>query len=165
MEHRSSSPPVLQNSVPLDDADRKILRELQQDATPSLDRLAKKTGVSKTKAWNRIHRLEREGVILRQVVIVDPERVGMPETFFIGIRTNQHNAEWLDAFTRAVRDMPEILEAHRLAGERDYLLKGQVPSTREFDAFYKRLVAQIDLYDVTSNLSMEVLKHETALPL
>lgn len=151
--------------VSLDEADRKILRALQRDATSSLDRLAKKIGVSKTKVWNRIHRLQREGVIVRQAAVLDPARVGLAETFFIGVRTNQHNAQWLESFSRIVRETPEILEAHRLAGETDYLLKVQVASTRDFDEFYKRLVARIDLYNVTSSLSMEVLKYETALPI
>ncbi|MEM7405035.1 MAG: Lrp/AsnC family transcriptional regulator [Pseudomonadota bacterium] len=152
------------DTVTLDELDRNILRELQQDATPSLERLAKRVGGSKTAVWNRIHRLEQEGVILRRAALVDPQRVGLAETFFISIRTNQHNAQWTSQFIQIVQEMPEILEAHRLAGETDYLLKVHVASTREFDTFYKRLVASIDLYNVTSNLSMEVMKHETALP-
>ena len=149
----------------LDTLDRNILRELQIDATPSLERLAKKVGGSKTSVWDRIHRLEQNGVILRRAAVLDPVQVGLPETFFISIRTSQHNATWLEKFIAIIHDMPEILEAHRLAGETDYMLKVHVASTREFDDFYKRLVAGIDLYNVTSNLSMEVLKSETALPI
>ena len=148
----------------LDETDRAILRQLQRDASQSMERVARKVGVSKTSVWNRVQRLQEDGVILRHTVLLDPERAGIPETFFISVRTDQHNAEWLDAFSRLVKTMPEILEAHRLAGSIDYLLKVQVASTREFDAFYKRLVANIHLFDVTSSLSMEVLKHETALP-
>ena len=149
----------------LDTLDRNILRELQIDATPSLERLAKKIGGSKTSVWNRIHRLEQNGVILRRAAVLDPVQVGLSETFFISIRTSQHNATWLEKFIAIIHDMPEILEAHRLAGETDYMLKVHVASTREFDDFYKRLVAGIDLYNVTSNLSMEVLRSETALPI
>ena len=148
----------------LDEVDRKILRVLQRDASISMERLAKKIGVSKTAAWNRVQRMQKEKVILRHAVLLDPQQVGLAETFFIAIRTNQHNADWLKRFSHIVNDTPEILEAHRLAGETDYLLKVQAPSTREFDKFYQRLVANIDLYNVTSSLSMEVLKHETALP-
>ena len=153
-----------ENAVSLDALDRKILRELQKDATQSLERLAKRVGGSKTAIWNRIHRLERDGVIVKRAAILDPERLGLTETFFIAIRTNQHNADWLKSFTQIVRTLPEITEAHRLAGETDYLLKVQVGSTREFDVFYKTLVAEIDLYNVTSNLSMEVLKSDMGLP-
>jgi Lrp/AsnC family transcriptional regulator len=149
----------------IDETDRKILRELQRDSTPSLERLARKVGASKTAVWNRIQRLQRDGVILRQAAVLDPARVGLAETFFIAVRTNHHNAAWLERFSRTVQGMPEILEAHRLAGHTDYLLKVQVASTREFDECYNRLVAEIDLFDVTSSLSMECLKNETALPI
>ncbi|MFT5394060.1 MAG: Lrp/AsnC family transcriptional regulator [Gammaproteobacteria bacterium] len=150
--------------APIDEVDRKILRALQQDATVSMERLAKNVGVSKTAAWNRVQRMQQHKIILRQAVVVDPQRVGLAETFFISIRTNQHNALWLEHFSAIVKGTTAILEAHRLAGDADYLLKVQVSSTREFDLFYKQLVASIDLYNVTSSLSMEVLKHETALP-
>lgn len=150
--------------TPLDETDRAILRALQLDASQSMDRVAQKVGISKTSVWNRVQRLQRERVILRQTVILDPARAGIPETFFISVRTDQHNAQWLDEFSRLIESMPEVLEAHRLAGNIDYLLKVQVPSTRAFDAFYKKLVASIHLFDVSSSLSMEVLKHETALP-
>ena len=151
--------------APLDEADRAILRLLQQDASVSMDRIASKVGVSKTSVWNRVQRLTRDGVIVRHTIIVNPARAGLAETFFIEVRTDQHNAKWLEEFAALVHSTPEIMEAHRLAGRIDYLLKVQVASTRDFDAFYKRLVARIHLFDVSSSLSMEVLKHETALPL
>jgi len=149
----------------LDDIDRRILRILQQDATISFERLAKKVNISKTAVWNRIQRLQQSGVIVRQAAIVDGARAGLREVFFVTIRTNSHDAVWLDNFHRAIQEMPEIQEAHRLAGEIDYILKVRVPSTADFDAFYKRLIARISIYNVTSSLSMEVLKEETALPI
>jgi Lrp/AsnC family transcriptional regulator len=148
----------------LDETDRKILRIMQQDATISFERLAKKVNISKTAVWNRIQRLQQSGVIIRQAAIVDGRRAGLREVFFVTIRTNSHDASWLEDFHRAIQEMPEIQEAHRLAGEIDYLLKVRVASTAEFDAFYKRLVSRIAIYNVTSSLSMEVLKDETALP-
>jgi len=151
--------------VTLDEQDLMILRLLQRDATPSLDRVATKVGLSKTSVWNRIQRLQQHGVILRQAAVLDPARVGLTETFFIAIRTSHHNADWLGKFSETIADMPEVTEAHRLAGDIDYLLKVQVPSTRDFDTFYQRLVASIDLFNVTSSLSMEVLKYDTALPI
>jgi len=95
---------------------------------------------------------------------VDPISVGLPETFFIAIKTNQHEDSWLASFDAVVHKHPEIVEVHRLAGDTDYLIKVQVASTRDFDNLYKAVVSEIDLYSVTSSLSMEVLKYETALP-
>ena len=149
----------------MDDTDRKILRRLQVDASLPLERLAQTIGLSKTSVWNRIQKMRDEGVITAQVMLVDPDRAGLPETFFIAIRTDQHNADWLSRFAKAVEDMPEITEAHRMAGDVDYLLKVQVSDTRAFDAFYKRLVARVELHSVTSMLSMERIKSSPALPL
>ncbi len=149
----------------LDKVDRLILRQMQRDATWSMERIAKLVGVSKTAAWNRVQRLFETGVIKRQVGVLDPALVGLYETFFIAIKTNQHQQNWLQQFHDVIQKHPEIVEVHRLAGDVDYLVKVQVPSTRDFDELYKKIVAEVDLYSVTSSLSMEVMKHETALPI
>lgn len=149
----------------LDKIDRQILRQMQSDATWSMERIAQHVGVSKTAAWNRVQRLFEAGVIKRQVGVLDPALVGLYETFFIAIKTNQHQQNWLQQFNAVVQKHPEIVEVHRLAGDVDYLVKVQVSSTRDFDELYKKIVAEVDLYSVTSSLSMEVMKHETALPI
>jgi Lrp/AsnC family transcriptional regulator len=153
------------NPVHLDDLDRKILAALQRDATRSLDALARDLGASKTPVWNRIRRLREAGVIAREVVVLDPEAVGLPVCFFVLVRTAQHEPDWLDRFTRAVRSMPEIVSAHRLAGEIDYILQVRVSDPRAYDGFYRRLIAQVSIFNVTSLLSMEEMKATTELPL
>jgi len=149
----------------MDQIDQKLLAQLQLDATWSMDRLAKLAGVSKTAAWNRVQKLQQEGVIRKQVALLDADKVGLPETFFVAIKTNQHQEKWLAKFVSVMRQHPEIVEVHRLAGDVDYLVKVQVASTRDFDELYKKVVSEIDLYSVTSSLSMEVVKQETALPI
>ena len=149
----------------IDKDDRKILAQVQRDATRSLERIAAKIGLSKTTIWNRLQKLTQNGTILRQAAILDPVKIGLKETFFVSVRTSQHDEAWLTRFQAAITDMPEITEAHRLAGTLDYLLKVQVPSTTAFDAFYKRLVARVPIYDVSSSLSMEEMKRSLDLPL
>jgi len=155
---------VRRTTISLDEVDRKILRLLQRDSTTSLEQISRKVGISKTAIWNRIQRLQQGKVILKQVAFLDASLVGLHETFFVVVKTSQHNAEWLRAFNKAVKEMPEITEAHRLAGDMDYILKVQVASTRAYDEFYKRLISKVAMSSVTSCLSMETLKHETALP-
>jgi len=156
---------TIKTPVKLDETDRSILTQMQKDATWSMDRLAKLVGVSKTAAWNRVQRLIETGAIKRQVAVLDPHIIGLQETFFIAVKTNQHQQDWLEKFDAVIQLWPEIVEAHRLAGDIDYLIKVQVASTRDFDELYKKMVAEVDLYSVTSSLSMEIMKHETALPL
>lgn len=151
--------------VTLDELDRKILRALQRDATRSIDSLASELATSRTPVWSRIQKLRKAGVIEKQVVLVNPAAVGLDEIFFVAVKTDQHEPGWLALFSDAVAQMPEILEAHRMAGEIDYLLKVQVRGTADFDRFYKALIGRVKLHNVNSSLSMECLKRTTELDL
>ncbi len=155
---------MVKQTAELSGLDRKILRILQVEANMPLDRVAEAVGSSRTAVWNRIKRFETAGLIQRYSVVLDPELAGVPETFYVTIRTNRHDTEWLQKFSDAVADLPEILEAHRLAGENDYMLKVQVPTTRDYDGFYRRLIDRVEIYNVTSHLSMETLKANAPLP-
>ena len=149
----------------LDELDRKILGALQEDAEQSLDEIARQVGSSKTPVWNRIRRMREQGVIKRQTAILDPEELGLEACFFVLIRTSEHEAGWERRFLDVVRRRPEVLEAHRLAGDVDYILKVWVKNARAYDAFYQALIAEVKIYNVTALLSMEEIKMTTALPL
>ncbi|MCB2135676.1 MAG: Lrp/AsnC family transcriptional regulator [Rhodobacteraceae bacterium] len=152
-------------SVRLDDLDRKILVELQDDASQSLDEIARKVGSSKTPVWNRVRKLREAGVIRRQTVLLDPEALGLEACFFVLIRTSEHEAGWQKAFLKTLQDRPEVLEAHRLAGDIDYILKVRVKNARAYDTFYQALISEVRIYNVTALLSMEEIKSTTLLPL
>jgi Lrp/AsnC family transcriptional regulator len=149
----------------LDDLDRNILSLLQQDASLALDEIARRVGASKTPVWNRIRKMRAAGIIKAEVAILDPDKLGLESCFFVLIRTSQHDADCLDRFLRAVQSRPEVMEAHRLAGDIDYILKVRVPNARAYDAFYRALIKEVSIFNVTSSLSMEEIKHTTALPL
>ncbi|MGY6550259.1 MAG: Lrp/AsnC family transcriptional regulator [Roseinatronobacter sp.] len=149
----------------LDDLDRRILAELQQDATQSLDDIAQKVNSSKTPVWNRIRKLRKSGVIARDTVLLDPEALGLEACFFVLVRTSAHEADWQKRFLTAVRARPEVLEAHRLAGDIDYILKVRVPNARAYDTFYQALISEVSIYNVTALLSMEEIKFTTQMPL
>ncbi|MBD3678335.1 MAG: Lrp/AsnC family transcriptional regulator [Rhodobacteraceae bacterium] len=151
-------------SVQLDAIDRKILGELQHDASQSLDEIAKKVGSSKTPVWNRIRKLRDAGVIGQQTVILDPEALGLEACFFVLIRTSEHEADWQHKFLAALKARPEVLEAHRLAGEIDYILKVRVKNAKAYDEFYQALISEVRIYNVTALLSMEEIKSTTVLP-
>ena len=155
----------MQQNPNLSDLDRRILRVLQTEANLPLDQIASTVGASRTAVWNRIKKFEASGLIIRYQTLLDPELAGLGQTFFVMVSTNQHDKEWLDRFSAAVSDMPEIVEAHRLAGEIDYILKVQVASARDYDEFYRRLIERLSIYKVTSQLSMETLKTSAPHPL
>ncbi|SLN22932.1 Leucine-responsive regulatory protein [Pseudoruegeria aquimaris] len=152
-------------SVRLDEIDRKILGELQRDASQSLDEIARKVGSSKTPVWNRIRKLKEGGIIRQQTVFLDAEALGFEACFFVLIRTSEHEAEWQQKFLKALKERPEVQEAHRLAGDIDYILKVRVKNARAYDEFYQALISEVRIYNVTALLSMEELKSTTMLPL
>ncbi len=149
----------------IDEMDRKILVEMQKDAGRSLDELAKAVGSSKTPVWNRIRKMREAGVIGQQTVILDAEALGFEATFFVLIRTSEHEADWQRKFLAALRARPEVMEAHRLAGDIDYILKVRVRNARAYDTFYQALISEVRIYNVTALLSMEEIKATTMLPL
>ncbi|OIQ45129.1 MAG: ArsR family transcriptional regulator [Roseobacter sp. MedPE-SW] len=152
-------------TVRIDATDRKILAELQRDAGQSLDEIAKQVGSSKTPVWNRIRKLRESGVIGQQTVMLDAEALGFEACFFVLIRTSEHEADWQAKFLKALRDRPEVQEAHRLAGDIDYILKVRVQNARAYDVFYQALISEVKVHNVTALLSMEEIKSTTMLPL
>ena len=152
-------------SVQLDEVDRKSLTELQEDSGQSLDEIARRVGSSKTPVWNRIRKMREAGLIRRQTVILDPEALGLEACFFVLIRTSEHEAEWQKKFLETLKRRPEVLEAHRLAGDIDYILKVRVKNARAYDTFYQALISEVRIYNVTALLSMEEIKSTTMLPL
>ncbi len=147
----------------MDFIDKTLIRLLQQDSTLSLDELAKRTGSTKTPIWNRIKKLKQRGVIRREVALCDPESLGLNACFFILIQTSEHDATWQQQFLDAVQSRHEVMEAHRLAGEVDYLLKVRVGDAKAYDRFYQSLIAEVKIFKVTALLSMEEIKYSTAL--
>jgi Lrp/AsnC family transcriptional regulator len=164
VESPSRKPETAQSPVRLDDVDRRILRELQRDAGQSLEEIARAVGSSKTPVWNRIRKMRDAGIVGKQTVILDAEALGFEACFFVLVRTSEHETAWQADFLEAVRERPEVQEAHRLAGDIDYILKVRVKNARAYDAFYQALISQVKVHNVTALLSMEEIKATTALP-
>jgi Lrp/AsnC family transcriptional regulator len=151
--------------VVMDEMDINILRLLQADSSLTVTEIAKQVGLSASPCWKRISRLESEGIIKYQAAVLDGQKLGVSLTVFMSIRTGVHSGEWLEDFAKFVKDMPEVQEFHRMAGEVDYLLKIVVTDMDRFDKFYKNMVEKVALRDVTSSFSMEAIKQTTALPI
>jgi Lrp/AsnC family transcriptional regulator len=149
----------------LDSFDKKILDCLQDNADLPLAEVAKRVGLSTTPCWRRINRLQEEGVVRSRVALLDRKAVNAHVTVFVAVRTAQHNAQWLTRFAKAVATFPEVMDCYRMSGEIDYLIRLALPDIEAYDAFYKRLIAKIELSDVTSMFAMEEIKSTTRLPL
>ena len=149
----------------MDDADKRILNIIQSNADLSLNEISERVNLSRNACWNRIRQMEARGVIRGRVTLLDRDRLNLDLTVFIAIRTSQHDAKWLEAFRRAVQDLPEILAIYRTTGETDYLMHAVVPNMKAYDALYQRIIAKVELSDVSSSFVMEEIKQTTELPL
>ena len=149
----------------LDATDKAILSVLQVDASQSLDSIAERLGVSLNTVWRRVRRLEEEKILERRVALIDNEKIGLPLTAFVQIRTDDHSADWSKRLADTVDRIPEIVEFYRLAGDVDYILKIMIASVADYDRVYQQLISDVRISDVSASFAMEKLKFTTELPL
>jgi len=149
----------------MDRTDLELLTLIQRDDSISLEDMAAHVGLSKTPCWRRIQKLEQQGYVRKRVALLNSDKFNLGVSVFVQVKTNQHDANWLDNFSNVVAQFPEVVEFYRMAGEYDYLLRVLVSDIKAYDEFYKRLISATSLTDVTSNFAMEQIKWTTELPL
>lgn len=150
----------------LDAKDREILGVLQRDATLSVQDVADRVGLSLSPCWRRIKRLREAGVIAATVALVDPAKVGLKMTVFASVTLTSHADETVKAFDRALEAWPEVMEVHKVTGDRDYLLRILVPDIEAYEDFLSRkLLPHPAIAGVSSRFSLKRLKAKTVLPL
>ncbi|MGR3503274.1 Lrp/AsnC family transcriptional regulator [Pseudaestuariivita sp.] len=148
----------------IDDTDRRILHAVQRDASLSMDALAEQAGLSRNACWRRLRQMEAAGVIRDRVTRLNPAAVGLGLMVFVLVRTNRHDAAWLEEFQRAVTTIPEVLGAFRMTGDLDYVIRLRVRNVADYDRVYKTLISRVDVSDISASFVMEELKDVTALP-
>ena len=148
----------------MDKIDRMILRLLQHDASLSVGDIAERVSISKSACWRRIQNLEKDGIILQRVALLDQVSIGLPLTVYVQLRTNQHNDQWASQFRDVIESIPEILEVYRMSGDLDYLIKAVITDMAGYDRLYKQLI-KADLFDVSASFVMETMKKTHQLPL
>ncbi len=149
----------------IDDLDKQILNLLQANAKLTIKELAESLGLTATPVFERIKRMERDGVIKNYVALVDPEKVGRGQTVFVNIRMPLYTAENVASFEKHISRLPQVLECYHLAGTIDYQLKVVVENIKEYDSFLLA-IARIRIVSVDSSvIVLHQVKQETALPL
>ncbi|MBT6271030.1 MAG: Lrp/AsnC family transcriptional regulator [Rhodobacteraceae bacterium] len=149
----------------LDINDIKILRQLQKNASLSIEEISDRIALSRNACWRRIRRLEDDGIINKRVAIVNADALDLGQMVIVLISTNSHDSKWLSLFRSAIAEMPEIMGAHRMSGDLDYILRVRVRDVRAYDKFYQRLISKVPISNVSSSFVMEDLKDSTELPL
>jgi len=148
----------------LDEIDRKILNILQFDSSLSMDEISEKINLSRNACWRRIRRMEEENIIKARVALINPSSINLGLLIFVMIRTNSHDIDWAVKFEKVVTTFPEIIGAHRMAGDLDYILRVRVKDVKDYDKFYQNLISKISISDISASFVMDDMKDTTALP-
>ncbi|MDB4095307.1 Lrp/AsnC family transcriptional regulator [Amylibacter sp.] len=147
-----------------DEIDRKILDIIQSDSSYSMDEISEFVNLSRNACWRRIRRMEEAGIIKARVALVEPSSINLGLSAFVMIRTNSHDTSWAEKFDKVVKCFPEIIGAHRMAGDLDYILRVRVRDVKDYDNFYQTLISKISISDISASFVMDDIKDTTALP-
>ena len=150
----------------MDNIDKKIIFILQRQADLPLSEISKRVGLSQTPCWNRIRKLEEDGVIEKKVTLINKKKVNLPITVFLMITVRNHNSDWINKFSEILKKYKNILEAHRITGSQaDYIIKIVAGGIEEYDKFQQVLIKNIEFNSMSSGISLQELKSTTILPL
>jgi Lrp/AsnC family transcriptional regulator, leucine-responsive regulatory protein len=150
----------------LDRFDRQLLSLLQEDAGQTAERLAERVGLSPSAIQRRIRRLREQGVILRDVALVDPAKLGRPTLFVASVQVEQERPELLARFREWIAAQAEVQQAFYVTGETDFVLVITTADTAAYDALMSRMVAENpNVKRFTTNVALNVIKRGLAIPI
>ena len=150
----------------LDSIDWNILRLMQADARLSNVELARAVGLSPSPCLNRVRALEDAGYISRYVTLLDALRVGLKVSVFIHVTLERQIEPALEAFEKAVRERPEVMECYLMTGDADYLLRVVVPDIQHLEEFILKFLTRMPgVGKIRSSFALKQVKYQTALPL
>jgi Lrp/AsnC family leucine-responsive transcriptional regulator len=131
------------NNASLDQIDQRILRKLSKDGRISNAQLAQQVGLSPSPCWQRVRRLEQQGVITSYRAILDQDKLGAAEIVMIEVILNRHDDDTVETFGKQMLKMPEVLEVHLTTGEYDYQIKVAVDGTRGYEEFLRKKLYRV----------------------
>lgn len=150
--------------IQLDAIDKKLLYFLQEDCKQTNKELSSKLNLSVTAVYERIKKLEREGVIAQHVTLVDKRLIDKAFVTFCSIKLVQHSKDYVIEFENEVAKLEEVLECYHISGDYDYLLKVLVSDMEEFREFMvKKLTTISHIGSTHSTFMINEVKHTTAI--
>ena len=147
------------NSASLDAIDKRILRELQDNARLTNQELSERVGLSPSPCLRRLRRLESEGIITGYSAVVDEERLGLPVAIFMSVKLERQIDSALVAFETEIRKHPQVVDCWLMTGDNDYLLRILAPGLREYEAFLTGIFTKIPgIASIESSVSLRRVK-------
>lgn len=150
----------------LDKTDLQMLRVLQANSRITVKDLALKVHLSPTPVFERLHRLENEGIIKRYTAVVDAAKLGRGFLVFCSVRLRRMGKDIAHDFVSRIKDIPEVAECYNVSGDFDYLLKIYAPNMQYYNDFLINTLGTIEsLGSVQSSFVMNEIKSSYGLPL
>lgn len=153
-------------TMKIDKIDRRILKELQKDSGRSMSDVADAVGLSQSPCWRRIDRMQREGIIEKQVSLLSTKALGFNAHLFVQVKLNAHGRQHLDEFSAAMEDLDEVLECWVLMGTADFMLRVVTRDMESYERlFFDKLSKVPGVQEINSTMALSRIKSTTALPL
>jgi DNA-binding Lrp family transcriptional regulator len=150
----------------MDAIDLRILERLQHDARISNVELARAVNLSPSPCLARVRALEEDGTIARYVTLLDAKKIGITVSVLVQVTLEKQVEPALEAFERAVRERPEVMECYLMTGDADYLLRVLVPDVPAFERFILEFLSRVPgVGNIKSSFALKQVKYQTALPL
>jgi len=150
----------------LDATDRRILAELQTDASLTNVELARRVHLSPSPCLARVKALESAGVIRGYVALADPLQLGLSLNVFIQVSLEKQIEPELERFQSAMASCAEVMECYLMTGDADYLLRVVVPDMQGLEHFIVSRLSRIPgVKNIRSGFALKQVKYQTALPL
>ncbi len=150
----------------MDDLDKEIIYILQEDSKITNAQLAKEIGLSPSSTLERVRRLESTGIIKGYSLILDKEKIGLGCSFFIYIKLTSIQKETVDNFIDIIKEIPEIVEAHKITGIADFLLKVYCNKVSDYDYLITEIFSDIEeIREMRSEIILDTIKEKGALPI
>ena len=150
----------------LDAIDKRLLAALQKEGRITNSELAERINLSPSACHRRVQRLEAEGYVNGFVALLNARKLGRTTTVFVEITLSGQADEVLEAFERAVKLVPDVLECHLMAGSADYLLKVVAEDTDDFARIHRQYLARLPgVAQMHSSFALRTVRQTTAIPL
>lgn len=147
----------------IDDIDRKILGLLQTNALLSVNDISEQVHLSRNACWRRIKILEERGIIKDRITRLDATKIGLPLMAMVLVKAGAHDVKWLDKFRQVVQSLPNVTAAYRMTGDLDYVLHVRLRDMADYDRFYKTLIGQLPVLDISASFVMDEIKDQGPL--
>ena len=152
--------------IKLDSIDKQLLGLLQKDSKTSINQISSKLNLTKSPVYDRIKRFEKLGLIKKHVVVLDPKKLKTAMVVFCSISLENQKLDAIETFSKAIENLPEVIESYLMGGANDFLLKIIVKDLNAYHQFSSGTLAALpNVAQIKSTFVLNEIKRSTVIPI